>query len=85
MKKNFCIIFILLLIFVNVLNSDNSDSIDLSDKNPLVYCLKNVKKYDFEEIKNFILQNQDPEFAIEYYPNDEEFNFCIEQRLKNGF
>ena len=76
MKMNLKIIGII-FILINVINITFADKIDLSDNNPIVYCLKYIKKYNLEEIKDFILQNQDPEYAIEHYPNDESFSNCL--------
>ena len=74
MKKFFILIIFIILSLVKT----DSENIDLSDENPLVYCLKKVKNYNLDEIKDFILRNQDPEYAIDHYPNDEMFKYCIE-------
>ena len=77
-----CLYIFAIFLIMNLIK--NEDKIDLSDKNPMVYCLKKVRNYNFEEIKNFILQNQDPEFAIENYPNDISFYNCLEEVEKNN-
>ena len=63
----------------------NEEKIDLSEKNPMVYCLKKVRNYKPQEIKNFILQIQEPEFAIENYPIDDLFSLCLEEIEKAKF
>ena len=79
-------IYIILIIFIifSLVKSD-SDDIDLSDENPLVYCLKKVRNFNLDEIKDFILRNQDPEYAIEHYPNDEMFRYCMEQLSRKEY
>ena len=79
-------IYIILIIFIifSLVKSD-SDDIDLSDENPLVYCLKKVRNFNLDEIKDFILRNQDPEYAIEHYPNDEMFRYCMKQLSRKEY
>ena len=83
MKKIINFICLILLI-INIIKCDDSGRIDLSDKNPIVFCLKKVKNYNLEQVKDFILRNQDPEYAIEHYPNDEIFAYCMEQVSKEN-
>ena len=81
MKIFFILIIFIFLIFVK----SDSENIDLSDENPLVYCLKKVRNYNLDEIKDFVLRNQDPEYAIDHYPNDDMFRYCMEQLSKEDY
>ena len=74
----------IIAIIINIIYNIYSEKIDLSDKNPIVFCLQKIKNYNIEEIKDFILQNQDPEYAIENYPSDKDFSNCIEQMSRNN-
>ena len=49
----------ILFIILSFVKSE-SENIDLNDENPLAYCLKKVRQYNLDEIKDFILRNQDP-------------------------
>ena len=80
-KYHFLFISIILLnLFINIHSTPSS--IDLSDDNPVVYCLKAVKRYTFDEIKEYLLRTQVPEEAEDYAIDDPEFSWCIEQRSK---
>lgn len=57
--------------------------IDLSDRNPIVYCLKDLKKFSLQQVKDYLLKNQDPEFALENDIHDDLFAWCVEHVSKD--
>ena len=69
-------IFTLILLIVNI-NSQNS--IDLSDDDPVTYCLKAARKMSLDEIKEYYLKTQKPEYAKEYSIDDPLFYYCVEK------
>ena len=77
---NLIIILILKLGFI----SSDYRGIDLSDRNPIVYCLKEIKKFTFQQVKDYLLRNQDPEFAITNRIHDDLFSLCVEQVSKDN-
>ena len=84
MKKCFNIFALFLIIIEIGLNIVYCDRIDLSDKNPIVYCLKEIKKFTFQQVKDYLLKIQDLEYALENGINDKKFSLCIEQRSKDN-
>ncbi len=75
-------IFLIIIIILDFRNCDLG-TIDLSDKNPMVYCLKTIKKFTFQQVKDYLLKEQDAEFAIENTIHDKLFSLCIEQVSKD--
>ena len=80
--SKFYITIIILILFVNIITNPNA--IDLSDKNPMVYCLKTVIKLSFDEVKEYLLTIQKPEEAEDLAIDDLEFSACIEQHSKDN-
>lgn len=76
----FSIIIILEIGFINSYN----ERIDLSDRNPIVYCLKYFKKFTFDQVKDYLLKYQDPEYALEDDVKDDLFALCVEHVAKDG-
>ena len=69
-------IFTIILLIVNI---NTEDSIDLSDDNPVSYCLKAERRMTLDEIKEYYLKTQKPEYAKEYNIDDPMFYYCVEQ------
>ena len=82
MKTIFIIILLIVLIFNDT--SCNSGRIDLSDRNPIVFCLKTIKRYTFHQVKEYLLKQQDPIYALENKINDGMFALCVEQVAKDN-
>ena len=79
------ILYIYTLIIIILVNINTSpSSIDLSDKNPIVYCLKAAKRYTFEEVKEYLLRTQVPGEAEDYAIDDPEFSYCVEQASRDN-
>ncbi len=78
-KFRLLFIFTLILLIVNI---SSEDSIDLSDDNPVSYCLKAAIKMSLDEIKEYYLKTQKPEYAKEYNIDEPLFNWCVEQVSK---
>ena len=76
----FLIIFIMGIGFIRSYN----ERIDLSDRNPIVYCLKHYKKFTFDQVKDYLLKYQDPEYALEDDVKDDLFALCVEHVAKDG-
>ena len=76
--------FIIFLSFLLEFISCDYGGIDLSDRNPIVFCLKEIKKFTFEQVKDYLLRNQDPEFAIENSIHDDLFSLCVEHIAKDN-
>ena len=85
MEKIFILLelFLIIIIILGYVNCDLG-GIDLSDKNPVVYCLKRVKRFTFQQVKDYLLKNQDPEYALENSIYDEIFAYCVEQVSKDN-
>ena len=81
--KTIFIVFLLIFIFFDFI-SCNSGRIDLSDQNPIVYCLKTIKGYTFQQVKDYILKQQDPQYALENKIHDDIFALCVEQVSKDN-
>ncbi len=75
-KFRLLFIFTLILLIVNI---SSEDSIDLSDDNPISYCLKAAIKMSIDEIKEYYLKTQKPEYAKEYSIDDPLFYYCVEK------
>ena len=69
----------LLIIFLFVTIKSTEESIDLSDDNPVVYCLKAAKRLTMDEIKDYYLRSQKPGSAPDYQMDDPYFLWCVEQ------
>lgn len=83
--KNYFNFFVLLIIYINIrIIKAFTEKIDLSDKNPIVLCLKTVKKFSFEQVKDYLLKIQDPEYALENDIHDPLFALCVEQNAKDN-
>ena len=82
MFKFYLAILIIILLVNNIIAST---SIDLSDNNPTVYCLKTVRKYSIEEVKEYLLRIQVPGEAEDYTIDDPLYTLCIEQNSKDIF
>ena len=81
MPKFFITILILfLLISINT----KPNSIDLSDKNVVVYCLKAALRYTFEEVKEYLLRIQIPGEAAELAIDDPMYSLCLEEKAKDN-
>ena len=77
-KLNIFYLFLLIISLFTTIKSTES-SIDLSDDNPVVYCLKAAKRYTMDDIKDYFLRNQKPESAASYEIDDPLFLWCVEQ------
>jgi hypothetical protein len=73
----FNLFLIIIFLFVTIKTSESS--IDLSDDNPVVYCLKAAKRLTLDEIKDYYLRSQKPESAPDYQMDDPYFLWCVEQ------
>ena len=69
----------LLIIFLFTTIKSTEVSIDLSDDNPVVYCLKAAKKFTMDQVKEYYLRIQKPESAPDYQLDDPYFQWCVEQ------
>lgn len=78
MNKIF-IIYISILILLLFNNINAQASYDLSNDNPIVYCLKVAKHMSLEQIKEYYLKTQLPQHAKEKEIDDPAFNWCVEQ------
>ena len=84
MQKFTLLFFFLLILFLfGIINADKG-SIDLSDKNPVVYCLKSAKKYNMDQVKEYLLKSQIPEYKEELKINDDMFSWCIEELSRDN-
>jgi len=63
---------------------DMKGKVDLSDKNPVVYCLKSAKKYNMDQVKEYLLKSQIPEYKEELKINDDMFSWCIEELSRDN-
>ena len=73
---------LILFIFVFSKISKVKSNIDLSNDNPIVFCLKSVKKFTMDEIKEYFLRIQKPESAPDYKLDEEYFSWCVEKSSK---
>ena len=80
--SKFYITILILILLANIVTSPNS--IDLSDKNPMVYCLKTVIQLTFDEVKEYLLTIQKPEEAEDLSIDDPQFSICIEQHSRDN-
>ena len=72
-----CISILILLSFVNI-NAQHGN-IDLTDDNPTVYCMRVAMHLSLEDIKEYYLKTQLPQFAHEKEIDDPAFNWCVDQ------
>ena len=68
-------------LFVNI--KSTVSSIDLSDDNPIVYCLKTARHFTFEEVKDYLLRTQVPEYSSDEGLDDPLFSWCVEQASRD--
>ena len=79
-KLNIGFIFILFIALISVIKAE-SDSIDLSDDNPVVYCLKSVFQYSTDDVKEYLLLMQVKEYAETHQIKSKEFSSCIDNQV----
>ena len=72
--------FLIISKFLNIKTAE--DSIDLSDDNPVVYCLKAAKRFTFDEIKDYYLRTQRPDLSPNYQLDDPQFLWCVEEAAR---
>ena len=77
------IIYISILILFLFNNINTQASYDLSDDNPVVYCLKAAMHMSLEQIKEYYLKTQLPQHANEKEIDDPAFNWCVEQASRD--
>ena len=75
-KYTLLFISILILLIVNI--NAQYGSIDLSDDNEVVYCLKAARHYTMEQVKEYYFKIQLPKYANEKYIDDPAFSWCVE-------
>ena len=80
MKFIYFVIAILLGFSLCKLEEEN-DALDISDKNPIVYCLKLRNDLTDKEIANFLVEIQDPEKAVALFPYGGKLSQCVQKRL----
>ena len=60
---------------------ESNDKLDTSDNNPIAYCLRLRNDFNEEQIRNFLIEIQDPEKAVALYPYGGKLSNCVQKRL----
>ena len=81
-KISIIYISILILFLFNSINAQQYEY-DLSDDNPIVYCLKAARHMTLEQIKEYYLKTQLPQYVNEKEIDDPAFNWCVEQASRD--
>ena len=75
------IIFLVLLGLILCKLDDTNEKFDTSDNNPIAYCLRLRNDFNEEQIRNFLIEIQDPEKAVALYPYGGKLSNCVQKRL----
>ena len=75
---NFTFLYISILILLITNINAQYGSIDLSDDNAVVYCLKAARHFTMEQVKEYYLKIQLPKYANEKFIDDPAFSWCVE-------
>ena len=70
---------LILIIFLFAQITIVKSNIDLSNDNPIVFCLKSTLEYSMDQVKEYFLKSQIPEIAKDYKINDPYFSWCVEK------
>ena len=71
---------IVLLVWFSI--EEENDKLDISDNNPIAYCLRLRNGYTDDEIAKFLVEIQDPQKAVGLYPYGGKLSQCVQKRLK---
>ena len=80
------IIILLITLFIGVTDclrrlTPNSESgFELTDDNPIVYCLRKQNNLEDEQIERFLEDIQDPQKAVALFPAGGKLSNCVEKR-----
>ena len=85
------VIVLLITILLNIsmclrrLTPNSESDFELTDDNPIVYCLRAQKNLDDEQIKQFLEDIQDPKKAVTLFPSGGKLSNCVKKRREELF